>query len=170
MVQIMQQRIQKKMATEDNQIVTQITCMLPKMNIEPAVFEKLADLVCRKYSVSAARISIAIVDDSEITRLNKEYLKHNETTDVISFDLSDDSDDQRSFEIIVNAEMADRQGKSRGHSVEAELALYITHGFLHNLGFDDDLPHKAKKMHQAEDEILQKAGFGIVYDSQSNQD
>ena len=46
---------------------------------------------------------------------------------------------------------------------EAELALYITHGLLHNLGFDDSTEMQAKKMHDTEDEILRQSGFGLVY-------
>ena len=67
------------------------------------------------------------------------------------------------FELVVNGEMAVRQAKQRGHSGEAELALYVTHGLLHNLGFDDSTKKKAQKMHRAEDEILQQFGYGLVY-------
>ncbi len=43
------------------------------------------------------------------------------------------------------------------------MALYITHGLLHNLGFDDADPEQARRMHAAEDEILQDFGYGLVY-------
>ncbi len=59
--------------------------------------------------------------------------------------------------------MALRQADLRGHSSQAELALYITHGLLHNLGFDDSTEDKAKKMHDMEDKILQQLGYGLVY-------
>jgi len=59
--------------------------------------------------------------------------------------------------------MAVREANLRGHSSEAELALYITHGLLHNFGFDDSTPGKARKMHNVEDEILQQLGYGLVY-------
>ena len=64
---------------------------------------------------------------------------------------------------MVNAELAARQADKRGHSTEEELALYITHGLLHQLGFDDLCPEDAEKMHDTEDAILQKLGFGIIY-------
>ena len=69
------------------------------------------------------------------------------------------------FELVVNGEMAVRQAKLRGHSGEAELALYVTHGLLHNLGFDDSTQNRAKKMHDTEDEILEQVGYGAVYNS-----
>ncbi len=59
--------------------------------------------------------------------------------------------------------MAVREAVLRSHSSKAELALYVTHGLLHNVGFDDSTKEKAKKMHDAEDEILQQLGYGSVY-------
>ena len=87
----------------------------------------------------------------------------------MSFDLSDDvSDSSKLFEIVVNGEIAVKQANLRGHTDEAELALYIAHGLLHNLGFDDSTPEKARKMHDIEDEILQQLGYGIVYNKSLN--
>jgi len=127
--------------------------------------EKLVRNICSRFSLSKATVSIAIVDDVQIRKLNTQFLKHKTTTDCLSFDLSDDEVPQspKFFELIVNGEMALRQAKLRGHSRKAELALYITHGLLHNLGFDDATPGKARKMHDTEDEILQQLGYGLVY-------
>jgi probable rRNA maturation factor len=65
--------------------------------------------------------------------------------------------------------MALRQANSRGHSSEAEIALYITHGLLHNLGFDDSTEPKAKNMHDIEDNILQQLGYGLVYNKNTKE-
>jgi probable rRNA maturation factor len=62
--------------------------------------------------------------------------------------------------------MAVRQANLRGHSSEAELALYITHGLLHNLGFDDSTQGQAEKMHNIENEILQQLGYGPIYNGE----
>jgi probable rRNA maturation factor len=123
-----------------------------------------------RFDLADASVSIAIVDDDEITKVNKRFLNQDNTTDCISFDLSDDehtSDSNgnytRVFELIVNGQMAVRQSEQRGHSPEAELALYVTHGMLHNLGFDDATESQAAKMHNTEDEILEQLGYGCVY-------
>ncbi len=82
--------------------------------------------------------------------------------------MSDDADDAvRCFELVVNADEAARQSKAQKHPLQAELALYITHGLLHNLGFDDAESEAGAEMHRTEDEILQDAGFGKVFDKQS---
>lgn len=113
-------------------------------------------------------ISLAIVGDIEITKLNSQFLGRNVTTDCLSFDLPDDTTppaggNPRTLDLIVNGQMAVRQADLRGHSTEAELALYITHGLLHNFGFDDSTPNEARKMHEAEDKILRELGYGPVY-------
>lgn len=146
----------------------------PKWTIEfevqvdalPANLETLrtvVEAVMRRFRERQATITINILDDAQMKKLNKQFLHTSSTTDVISFDLTDELQRQRIFELAVNADMASRQAKHHGHTVEAELALYITHGILHNLGFNDDTPERARRMHLAEDDILSKLGFGGVY-------
>ena len=128
--------------------------------------EKLVRAICKRFKLSKATISIAIVDDAQIRKVNKQFLNRDSTTDCLSFDLSDDDTNApKSFELVVNAEMAVKEANSRNHSSEAELALYITHGLLHNLGFDDSSKDRLRKMHDTEDEILKQQGYGLVYSS-----
>ena len=130
--------------------------------------EKLVRAICNRFKLSKATISIAIVDDAQIRKINKQFLNRNSTTDCLSFDLSDDDTNApKSFELVVNAEMAVKEANSRNHSSEAELALYITHGLLHNLGFDDSSKDRLRKMHDTEDEILKQQGYGLVYSAVS---
>jgi probable rRNA maturation factor len=126
--------------------------------------KKLVKTICSRFKLSKAIISIAIVDDTQIRKMNKQFLNRDNPTDCLSFNLSDNKKNSaKSFELVVNGEMAVKQAKLRGHSAEAELALYITHGLLHNLGFDDSTKKQAEKMHNIEDQILQQLGYGPVY-------
>ncbi len=145
-------------------ITVQITKKFKNIRIDPTELKKLVKTVCARSNFLKATVSIALVGDAEIKRLNKKFLNRNSTTDCLSFNLSDDGiDSVKSFELVVNAERAVKQAALRRHSTEAELALYVTHGLLHNLGFDDSSPQQAKKMHDTEDEILQQLGYGLVY-------
>ena len=160
-------------------IVVQITKDFKDVDVNLRKFRKLVGAVCNRFKLSRVTVGIAIVGDSKIRKLNKRFLNLNQTTDCLSFDLSDDSDkfiisglraridNRKTFELVVNAEMALREAKRRGHPVEAELALYVTHGLLHKLGFDDSQHTKARKMHRTEDEILQQLGFGPVYNEET---
>jgi len=147
---------------QEQDIVVQIAKNFKDIDVNMPRLKKLVKAVCTRFKLSKATVSIAIVDDAEIRKLNKQFLNRNCPTDCLSFNLSDD-DTRKSFELVVNAEKAVKEANLRGHSSEAELALYITHGLLHNLGFDDSTQGQAKKMHDAEDEILQQLGYGLVY-------
>jgi probable rRNA maturation factor len=150
-------------------ITVQITRHFQAVPAEPAKLRKLVRTICRRFGVARATVGISIVDDTEITALNRKFLQHRGTTDSLSFDLSEPAPpgQPRVFELIVNGALAVREAAQRGHGAEAELALYVTHGLLHNLGFDDATAAQARRMHRTEDEILQHLGYGLVYNEEA---
>jgi probable rRNA maturation factor len=153
-------------AKQKPDVVVQITKNFKNIDIRLPRLKKLVKVICNRFKLSKATISIAIVDNAQIRKVNKQFLNQDLPTDCLSFNLSDNKTNSvKSFELIVNGEMAVRQANLRGHSSEAELALYITHGLLHNLGFDDSTQGQAEKMHNIEDEILQQLGYGPVYNT-----
>ena len=163
-------------ARQDQDLLIHITEIFKSTRVPLPKVRKLTKIVCdrfgeRKTPEMTYEVSIVVVDDIQIRELNGRFLNHKTTTDCLSFDLSEGHKEGlnaqnpalRMFELIVNGEMAARQAGLRGHSSEAELALYIAHGLLHNFGFDDATPDQARRMHEAEDEILQQLGYGSVY-------
>ena len=152
-------------AKQDQEITVHIARNFKDIKFRLPKLRKLVKAICNRFKLLKTTVSIAIVDDAQIRKLNSRFLNRKSTTDCLSFNLSDDKGPQspKLFELIVNGEMAVRQANLRGHSSEAELALYITHGLLHNFGFDDSTENQARKMHDTEDEILQQLGYGLVY-------
>jgi probable rRNA maturation factor len=153
---------------QDADIVIQITKDFKGVDISELKIKKLTKTLFERFAGhkpagTKHEISIAIVGDDEIKRFNRNFLNRKAVTDCLSFDFSDNEEGPKLFDLIVNGEMAVRQAKQRGHPSEAELVLYITHGLLHNLGFDDLTASQARKMHETEDEILQEFGYGPVY-------
>ena len=144
-------------------IVVQIAMNFKDIDLCLPDIEKLVKTICSRFNISEATISIVVTGDAEIRKLNKRFLNRNCSTDCLSFDLSDEGASAKLFELVVNAERAVSQAELRGHSSQAELALYVTHGLLHNLGFSDSQRAQAKKMHDTEDEILTQLGYGLVY-------
>jgi len=118
----------------------------------------------RQHHCNAARISVVLMGDARITVLNRQYLGHDEPTDVLSFDLSE-SDDGAPLEgeIVLSLETAAREAARRRHSTQAEALLYAVHGTLHLLGHDDQTVESAATMHAEEDRILTQLGVGPVY-------
>jgi probable rRNA maturation factor len=161
-------------AKQDQGITLRIAKNFRDVRVSPPRLKKLVKAVCNRFAGHGTpgtkyQVSIAIVDDIQIRELSSQFLSRKATTDCLSFDLSDEEASHardlncKTLEVVVNGQMAVRQAHLRGHSSEAELALYITHGLLHNFGFDDSTGSGARKMHQAEDEILQELGYGPVY-------
>src|SRR5262245_12557795 len=88
-------------------------------------------------NLADAEISLAFVDNTTIHQLNVRYLNHDEPTDVLSFPLSEPGSRKLAGELVIGAEVARVQAQTRGHTVDAELALYVIHGLLHLCGYDD---------------------------------
>ena len=129
----------------------------------PAQLRRLAALA----GVTAATISLVLVDDAEMGDLHKQYKNVRGTTDVLTFDLRDDPADATQpveGDIVLCLDEAARQARTRGHDTRTELLLYALHGLLHLLGFDDTTPRAFRKMHAKEDELLRAAGFGNVFE------
>lgn len=146
-----------------------------------ALLREAIEATLRRHRTPAARISVGLVDDAHMARLNKLHLNGEGTTDVLSFDLRDDppaplvsnggpkrvapgaADGPVEGEIVVSVDTAAREARKRGHTLEAELALYAVHGTLHLLGYDDRHEPDAARMHDLEDDILSGIGLGRVY-------
>jgi len=119
--------------------------------------KKITDLVgfvARSEEVCLESVDIAVVTSAEMARMNRRYLRHRGATDVLSFDLTDSGDDGISAQIVVCGEWAVREARARDHGQQQELLLYIVHGLLHLMGYDDSSKRKASKMVSRQEELL----------------
>jgi probable rRNA maturation factor len=132
------------------------------IEIERALMRQAVRAVLASEGVNDAEISLAFVDNSTIRELNRRYLNHDEPTDVLSFPLGESKQKGLAGEIVVGVEVALAQAKERGHSVEAELALYVIHGVLHLCGYDDKTAGGAAEMRKAERRYLQELNLPNV--------
>lgn len=98
-------------------------------------------------------LSVAVVTDAAIREINRRFLDHDYATDVIAFPL-----DESDGEVVVSAERAIEEAGERGVDATAELLLYVVHGILHLLGYDDHEPEDAREMHERS--LILLAGIG----------
>ena len=96
-----------------------------------------------------------MVDTREITALNRRYLRHRGATDVLSFDLSGASRAGVIAQIVVCGDAAAREAAARGCGKQQELMLYVVHGLLHLLGYEDTTARGAARMRARQEELLQ---------------
>jgi len=102
-----------------------------------------------------AEADIAVVDGAAITRLNRRFLRHAGDTDVLSFDLSE-SAAGISAEIVICGDVAVRQARRLGCSPQREIMLYLIHGLLHLMGYEDSSVRGAAKMSARQEELLRR--------------
>lgn len=134
--------------------------------LDEHLLKRAIQAALRRGGASTASVSIAIVSDPAIAQLHQEYMDEPGPTDVLTFDLGDGAGAEGGCvegEVVISADTAARAAASRGHSVQAELALYAVHGILHLLGCDDQDEVSACSMHALEDEILAELGLGPVF-------
>ncbi len=96
-------------------------------------------------------LSVVLVSDTEMARLNLQYHAVADTTDVLSFDYG-----AGHGELIVSVAQAIAQARRYRTTPSRELALYIVHGILHLQGYDDLTTGKRRKMRTAERRWLKK--------------
>jgi probable rRNA maturation factor len=110
----------------------------------------------RRESCATATVSVAIVDDTTMAGLHARYMGIAGPTDVMSFDLGGQGAAEVDGEVVVSGDTARREAKRRRIPTEPELLRYVIHGTLHLLGYLDDRPERAKRMHRIEDEVLRE--------------
>jgi probable rRNA maturation factor len=117
--------------------------------------------------VADAEISLAFVDNPTIHRLNKQYLQHDEPTDILTFPYSQEGAGKLAGELVIGVEVGLAQASSRGHDITTELALYVIHGLLHLCGYDDHTTGDVAVMRERERTYLLQLGFPDITEGPS---
>ena len=126
--------------------------------IDQAIADRMMDavrVIAADFGYEEGEISVAVMDDAAIRQLNQEYLDHDWATDVITFPLEED-DLVLEGEIVVSRETADREAANHPWSGDDELLLYVIHGMLHLVGFDDTEDEARAEMKAAERDYLMR--------------
>lgn len=126
---------------------------------------RVAKEVLRQLGCSRYQLSVALLEDAGLAKLNLKYLKKRGTTDVLAFDLTDGAKNALEAQVVISVETARRRARQHGTLVKAELMLYLVHGILHLCGFDDATAGEAQRMHRREDELLTALGYGTPFAS-----
>lgn len=113
-------------------------------------------------------ISVTIVDDEAIHKLNLEHRNIDSSTDVLSFplgengvyDINNDTGAQLLGDIVISIEHAVSQAKLYGHSLNREIAFLTVHSMLHLLGYDHEAGGlELVNMREKEETVLTQLGL-----------
>lgn len=118
---------------------------------------KTVDFFCKHSNIKIESLSVSFIGDDEMTMMNQKHLSHEGSTDVITFDYSENNDIfSVDGEIIICVDQAKRQALSYKVLLIDELNRLIIHGLLHLTGYDDINSNLRNIMKSKEDEILTK--------------
>lgn len=120
----------------------------------------------------SAEMSVTLVDNDEIQTINKEYRGKDQPTDVISFAIEDEAEEdvfnldlsqfdipRQLGDIVISFDRLQEQAQSYGHSIERELGFLCVHGFLHLNGYDHQNEADEKEMFSLQESILEEFGL-----------
>ncbi|WP_240511967.1 rRNA maturation RNase YbeY [Paludifilum halophilum] len=118
-------------------------------------------------SLPDAEVSVLIVDDEKIYRLNREYRGVDRPTDVLSFPQWEPEEDPVTEgggpvplgDIVISLPRAREQAEKYGHSLNREMGFLAVHGFLHLLGYDHGTEEAERAMFTRQEEILARIGL-----------
>ncbi|HLM46598.1 MAG TPA: rRNA maturation RNase YbeY [Myxococcaceae bacterium] len=124
---------------------------------------ELAETFLQKLELSGCELSISLVGDHAIRRLNRTWRKKDKATDVLSFPAGDapkgTPGPRQLGDVVISLDTAKRQAKEYERTLESEVARYLAHGVLHLLGYDHERPRDAQKMARTEERLLGESGM-----------
>jgi probable rRNA maturation factor len=111
--------------------------------------------ILRKEKRTLESLDIIFCNDQFLLELNREFLKHDYYTDILSFRLSS-AGRPLIAEIYISIDRVRDNAKNLNSSFKSELYRVIFHGILHLCGYKDKSPTDILKMRTMEDKWLKR--------------
>ena len=129
-------------------------------SVDVEALKRRGRIVLEALRLSTSELSVALVDDDEIARLNGAYRDKRGATDVLSFSLVEgDHADHRGAmlgDVVISVETAARQAAERHRALDDVVARLLINGVLHLIGHDHEEDAEADLM-TAEERRLWRA-------------
>jgi probable rRNA maturation factor len=110
--------------------------------LRPAGVAAEARRLLRALEEDGAELSVSLVDDAAMRRLNRDYRGQDRATDVLAFAMREGArapgDAAVLGDVVISLDTAARQARERGVSAADEVRTLLIHGILHLLGYDHE--------------------------------
>lgn len=131
---------------------------IPKHLRKTGLFKACLERGLKQFAKQNIEVNVIFVDETEILRVNEEFLDHHYITDVISFNNErppfDTGEPWEFGDIFVCYQVARQNAKNFGHTALQEMMMYVTHGALHLSGMDDHAPEDRAEMDRQAEKII----------------
>jgi probable rRNA maturation factor len=117
------------------------------LGIERTRLSSLLRATLQAEAAPEGQLSVTLVSDRTMRRINRDYRGVDGTTDVLSFSYVDEPHAGGVLgEVFVSPRIARQQARESRRAVAVEVAHLSVHGALHVLGWDHDTPGKRRRM------------------------
>ena len=141
---------------------------------QPPTAQQLSEWANSAYACVAdksSEVTIRLVDESEITQLNRDYRYKDKPTNVLSFPFQTEFDDaltdQADFnllgDIVICHSVIVQEASQQSKSVIDHYAHMVVHGILHLCGYDHHDDVNAEKMEALETQVLAQQQIANPY-------
>ena len=121
----------------------------------PMLRRLIRSLLSEEFNAPDAQLCVHLVSPDEMAVVNQQYLNHEGSTDVITFDHAENAPDNEIYgELFISVADAVKQGREFDATWQSELVRYVVHGILHLRGYDDIDPADRKTMKKEENRIM----------------
>ncbi|HXG38788.1 MAG TPA: rRNA maturation RNase YbeY [Bacteroidota bacterium] len=124
----------------------------PRYRFSKTETQRTVQAVLRKERKKLSSLSVVFVGHRVMRKINRLFLGHDYSTDVISFPLMDGMGFDA--ELYINLDRAKSQAKQYKVPYSHEVRRLLIHGTLHLLGYDDRTEKQRKQMQRREDFYL----------------
>ena len=127
-----------------------------KIPVYPKRIKKtILKVLSKEKAKISGEITVCFVNDSRIKKLNKTFHHRDSPTDVLTFDFAEPGNAKGILvDIIISTDTALRNAKIFKTAPEYELNLYLIHGILHLLGYDDRTAKQKQLMRKKEKQYV----------------
>ena len=122
-----------------------------KKYLPKKILVEVCNSILADFNIHNMELGIILCDDKKILEINTEFLNHNYTTDVITFEIEEEP---YICEIYISVDTAERQADEYEVSLKNEILRLALHGVLHIVGYDDENDDKRLEMKMLEDKYL----------------
>ena len=129
---------------------------LTQVHIDQARFVRFAERVLAAAGEAGSELSIELVGDRRMRRLNHVYRKKDRTTDVLAFAMRESKSPRTAMlgDVAISIPTARRQAREAGRSLDDELAVLLVHGVLHLCGYDHERNEREAARMQRRERVL----------------
>ena len=144
---------------------------LQRRQVNKRFLRKIISQTLKSESASEDKeVSLALVSNKEISKLNERFRGARRITDVLAFPLGGEFVSTKNLlgEVVISVDKAEEQARRERHSLKNELALLTVHGVLHLLDYTDEEKEKKEIMRDKEGQILHSLGIEVNLEMTTN--